>query len=167
VDELDMHGKPVRNDGPSGIGGWLILPLIGLIGTLVLTGVNLVMGLQEITPDLLREVMAAETPEMEKVRLAFLLSLLGGFTIIGTASSALYQFLRKRRSLPGAMVVHYLAAIAALGCEVYAANLLDSLMPGAGEVSEAWKWMIRGVIGGALWIAYFRMSVRVKNTFVT
>lgn len=162
-----MYGKPVRSDGPTGIGGWLILPLIGLIGTLLFTAVNLAQAFREISPDLAREIFRAATPQMETVRTALTLSLLAGFAIIGTASSALYQFLRKRKSLPGAMVVHYLAVIAALGCEVYAAYLLDSLMPGQAELDSAWAWFIRAVIGGAIWIAYFRMSDRVKNTFVT
>lgn len=165
--DLDMYGKPVRIDGPSGIGGWLILPLIGLIGTLLLTGANLALSFRELSPELIREILKAETPEMETVRTAFVLSLLAGFAIIGTASSALYQFLRKRRSLPGSMLVHYLAVMAAMGCELYAAYLLDRLMPGEGGVDESWQWLIRAVIGGAIWIAYFRMSDRVKNTFVT
>jgi hypothetical protein len=34
--------------GPSGIGGWLILPIIGFIGPIVLTLVNLSQALKEI-----------------------------------------------------------------------------------------------------------------------
>ncbi len=160
--DLDMYGKPVAAPGPTGIGGWMILPLIGLVGTLALTAFNLFMGLKDLSPDVLREIMRAETPQMETVRLAFAISMLAGFAIVGTASHALHLFARKRRALPNSMVAHYLTVMVALGGELYAAHLIDSLMPGQGGVDEALQWVIRG----ALWITYFKVSDRVKNTFV-
>jgi len=168
--DLDMYGRPVVREGagevPAGIGGWLVLPLIGLVGTLLLTLANLVLLTLEMDAALIEALVNAEEPPLTTLRAAVVVSLLAGFAIIGTAASALYQFLRKKRTLPGAMTVHYLALIAACACEYYASGLIESIAPGQGDVEESQKWLIRAMVGGAIWTAYFWRSERVRKTFV-
>ena len=69
-------------EGPKGIGGWLILPLIHLFGTVILTVINLAMALQYWDGLVLLATGRAD-PSVQWMALPTLASLVSGVAVIG------------------------------------------------------------------------------------
>jgi hypothetical protein len=86
--------------GPKGIGGWLILPLIHLFGTVVLTVINLAMTLQYWDGLVLLATGRAD-PSVQWMALPTLASLVSGVAVIGFALYVLTQFFRRKRAVCG------------------------------------------------------------------
>lgn len=151
--------------GPQGIGGWLILPLIGLVGTLGFTIYNLFGLFTEIPPAQLIDFLMSDEPSFAPLRNAIWASLAGGIAVIVTAISALILMLTRKRGLPAAMYIHYIVLLAAAAAEYYAAGILED----HGDPSlkqDAIKGLGRAAVAALIWIPYFAKSVRVKNTFI-
>ena len=130
----------------SGIGGWLILPLIGLICTIPFSiyavyylGVIFVHAPEDLLPVLNYEIL---------VNLAAILS----------AIVLLVLFCTKKRILPRAIIIYYAAVCVLKVIDVAWASLLDFDI----DLST----LIGSFAGLAIWIPYFVYSIRVKNTFV-
>ena len=148
-------------DGPVGIGGWLILPIIGLALTIVLTAVNLAVNVPAFTPDVVAELFATR-PALLAFALA---SLLMGAGVLAFAAWNLVLMFRRSARLPGAMQVFYgvlvaVAVIEAVGMAGYPLVYSDA------DRGQAIRDVVRSVISAAIWIPYFRVSKRVRNTFV-
>jgi hypothetical protein len=162
-----LEGKMAQTDEPravpdpdlTGIGGWLILPLIQLI----FTPLYLIWLLVQRLP----EVAARVPAHAQGAQIAVVLFTLPFFAAL---IFCLVRFLQKRRSVPWLMTLFYGLNIAGL------VLILAHLFKGVGFTDEiadqslaAWRG-VRAVIEIAvsvLWIFYFHNSVRVTNTFTT
>ena len=149
-----------------GIGGWLILPLLGLI----LSPLRLVYMIYEdlwpiFSPDYWEELTSPDSPfyhELWKSVLIF--EVAGNLAVFLLGLLALISFLRKSRKAPRWIILWFLLAFVFVAADTY----FRTYIPGAAEqldtipVSELW----RTGITAAIWIPYFLVSKRVTATFV-
>ncbi|OCC02271.1 hypothetical protein BA190_24795 [Labrys sp. WJW] len=151
-------------DGPRGIGGWMILPIIGLIGTLVFTMINLYGVVTEWEG--MKAIIAGENQTTAALRLPVAASLLGGLALSGLATLCLYRIFTHSPSVPRLMTIFYIGlvviSLAELGGDSYASNLTNT----PSDPTHI-KDLVRALIASAIWIPYFQRSRRVANTFRT
>jgi hypothetical protein len=161
--------------GPTGLGGWLILPVIGLFYT-ALTAVRWITS--SMIPDLRSGVWASLTTPGTRfyhpvwAPLLSFESICNVLLVVGSVILLVFMF-QKRPFLPKLMVGFYLCAFLFI--------VIDSVVVLAAAPSVAPDAVIREQIGWttgpilaqvarsalvfAIWIPYFLMSKRVKNTF--
>lgn len=158
---------PPPDDGPRGIGGWLILPIIGLVITIVWTLVTLAPVLQ---PENFAGFQAffegRIPPEYNALMYTGLLSGADGLIGIGLSVVCLIQIFRMKRSVPLLMTVFYIFAVWSTAVEYYAVAEFPLLRESEGDVATLAVQTYGSIFRAALWISYFWMSKRVKNTFV-
>jgi len=130
--------KPVKKEKLEGIGGWLILPTIGLFLAVGLWLFNFViLGLS---------LSSEESGTYELI--TFLISMIMAFLAV----YLLVLEFKKKKHFPE-------WAIAYLWAGVLVTILLSVL---DGDYSDVFLT----VIGAIIWTSYFNVSKRVKNTFV-
>lgn len=142
---MENQGKPI----PSGIGGWLILPAIGLIlGPLVSafeiwTGYKLILAFR---PELIRSIW-------------FVSLLIADVGITALAIVVGFHFFN-RLSLTRVLFQALLIAnvLVAFGEAASTASYLQTELDPKG--------VIKALVGAAIWIPYFAISKRARATFV-
>jgi hypothetical protein len=134
-----------------GIGGWLILPAIGFV-----LGPILGVGVLIFAFTLYSDVQRAGYGGLYTLELVVQLGLLVFLVYAAT------RFFGKKRNAPSVIITLLLVS---LGASILL--LVAELGAGAEEfAAESGKQLVREVIGAAIWIPYFRVSKRVKATFV-
>jgi hypothetical protein len=148
---------------PSGIGGWLILPAIGL----VLTPIVLLKGLVELLPVFDPEIWQQLTepgadsyhPLWATVVIYELLANVGFlvFTLwLG------FLFVRKSSRTPAVFIAWLAINIAIQLVDL----LLGAQIPAVAEESASgYVELFRSLVQAIIWIPYFIRSERVRNTF--
>lgn len=131
------------DDKLKGIGGWLILPAIGLV-------FGIIIGTIEFF------TLPAYYDGLYKLELIVYLALLA-LTIY-----AAIKFFGKKKNAPKIMIILYSVSLVAslflFGVE---------LSVGADEFAvETGKQLVRDIATAVIWIPYFSISKRVKATFV-
>jgi hypothetical protein len=158
--------KPATN-GPIGIGGWLLLPALGLIATPLVMGFGFYKDLlPALKPDVWNAVTdpnsAAYNFWWGPVIVYEALVNLGLFIFTLWLS---WTFFTKSKRAPKLFVI-WLAAIA--GTEIVD-HLLTTQIPATADKSSdlaGVRGLVRSFINAAIWIPYFLRSERVKNTFI-
>jgi hypothetical protein len=148
---------------PAGIGGWLLLPLIGLIISPIRVGILLASYVRLFAPQtwatLTTPGSAAYDPWWAPL---LIFEVAANIVIIAFSLFLLWLFFRKSSRLPGLFVIWLLVV---LGIEIVDVALASQLPAAADGIGDAVKELGRAAVGAAIWIPYFRKSVRVKNTF--
>ena len=153
-------------DGPVGIGGWLLLPLLGLVVTPLRLGWSMVSDLLPVFTEghwgVVTDPGSAAYHPLFGPYIVFEVVANVGYLALGLA--ALWFFLRKSARTPRLMIAWYLYGLAAIIID----HLLGQAIPAVASQTEPsqTKEMMRGVVGVAIWVPYFLKSVRVQNTFV-
>lgn len=158
---------PVVGDGPRGIGGWLLLPLLGLVGSLLQIGSALVTvylplfgeggGWQVVTD--------ANDPNYHALWAPLIVFEIVTNVAFGGVIVVLLVFALKHSRRFPPLMIGYLAAgvVIAIVDSAWARSIpalaSDEGVEGVGQIA-------RSIVGALIWIPYFRLSVRVKNTFV-
>jgi|GEM_PF-1231489 len=145
-----IEGEPV-DSSLAGIGGWLILPAIGL----VLGPVIGLIGLG-VSVSLFSDVADAGYGGV------YALEILVDLALLGAAVYAAIRFFGKKRNAPSILIGLMIAGIAVT-------LLLLVIQMGADAEAFAMqsvKTLLGSILGAAIWIPYFRTSRRVKATFV-
>jgi hypothetical protein len=139
--------------GPAGIGGWLILPAIGVVAL----PIRLLAGLKNYA-----DAFAA-VPADSLIHTLLIVDL--GLTVALTAYGiyTAVQFFGKKRAAPRLFIGLLLAQLAFV--------LLDSLTAllflGVPMFDpDTVRTLLVLLIACAIWTTYFRRSVRVRNTFI-
>lgn len=135
----------------AGIGGWLILPAIGFVLGPIVGAASLVLAVT-----LFSGVRASGYGGLYAVEVLLELGLLV-FNVY-----AAIRFFGKKSNAPS-------LAISLMIATVVVSGLLLMIELGAGAEAfaiESAKQLARGVVMAAIWIPYFRVSRRVKATFV-
>ncbi len=153
---------------PSGIGGWLILPGIHLIlspGLAAFAIAREFVGAGANSDASLADYWRGVQLLNGNQRLAAVF--LGIIVFwIGYAVFSLVQFFHKKRQVPEMMAGFYILS-AAVAVGNYALLTKYPAMPVTPDMlSDATLWILRAVVAAAIWIPYFYLSDRVKNTFV-
>lgn len=144
-----------------GIGGWLLLPALGVI----LSPLRLLMTLRETASAYAGDVwMAALLPgnaESNPLRSGTMLyELAANIGLLVLYALLAVLFFRKRSNVPRFYVALIVASIAV---PIIDALLMSSFLPAS---DQGWARIGQGLFFGALWSAYFMRSRRVRETFV-
>lgn len=154
---------PVGNGQPSGLGGWLVLPMLGMVLAPITFSIGLTHQMRfsfdhQVWSNLTTVGSAAYDPGRAVLILAevvVVMSLLVG-SIYGVV-----LFFRRHRVLPLFFSVFLLANWLYLVGNFAACQLFPDLA-GTDGLMDIFTQTVRM----AVWIPYFRVSHRVKNTFV-
>jgi hypothetical protein len=135
----------------NGIGGWLILPAIGLVLGPIIGVIGLFASL-----GMYNDVARAGYGGVYALELIVLFALLV-FTIY-----AAIKFFGKMKDAPKIMIILY-------SISIFASLVLLDVELSAGDEEfavETRKQLVRDIVTAAIWIPYFNVSKRVKATFV-
>lgn len=153
----EVKSQPAETSVPAedpqlvGIGGWLILPAIGLILGPVMAAGSIISSLTLFSD-------VADTGHGDLFTLEILVQLGLLIFLIYTA----VRFFGRRRNAPSVIIALLIVTVA-----VSAILLVVELAVGAESFAvESGKALLRGIVGAAIWIPFFKVSKRVKATFV-
>lgn len=149
---------------PSGIGGWLILPAIGLVVTPILLLLTLVRDLlpalrPEVWQLLTEPASDAYHPTWAAVIIYELLANIG-FLVLTLWLG--FLFVRKSSRTPTVFISWLFISIAVQTVDLL---LTQSIPMVAEDSASSATGIFRGIIQAAIWIPYFLRSERVRNTF--
>lgn len=152
--------------GPSGLGGWLVLVQIGLIATLFTVSFQL---LSNNIPSFSAEywdILASKEGQLYHRLWAPLIIFEAAANMLLLLMSVvtLVLFYRKKAIFPRVMILLYIFNLF-ISVTDYIFILNIPLARETGEGSGL-RSIVRAVFTSLIWVAYFRKSDRVKNTFV-
>jgi hypothetical protein len=146
----------------SGIGGWLLLPLLGiclspLLGAWSVWSIRETLGVLGQFPVHQGGFVAFET-------------LVGVLLQIVAPIYLLNQMLRKRSTFPRLYQIWLGANVSWVVLDLVLTYLVFREVFASGQAElldrETTQTLVRSTIGAAIWIPYMARSVRVRNTFV-
>jgi Protein of unknown function (DUF2569) len=156
----------LADPGPVGIGGWLILPIIGLIFTPFAATVSL--GTQYIpifTEGMFDRLTDPAFQNYHPLWGPVIILELIAQIIFGCGSIwALVLLFRMRRLFPSVMIAYYILNVVYLAADTWIASQIPILS--AANFREISGRLVIALIAAAIWVPYMRLSRRVKNTFV-
>jgi hypothetical protein len=168
LEKIEFAPRPV---GPIGLGGWLILPLLGLFVTLFVVGAALVT---DVIPLISGPSWSALTtpgsPVFHSSWAPYIIASLVSNIVLFVGSIALLLLaFQKKRLFPLLMVAFYLTIVATSAVDLWAyTSFLKEVLPDevAANASAVTREFARSIVGCLIWIPYFMTSKRVQNTFV-
>jgi hypothetical protein len=159
VDEPKLEPR----EGPWGVGGWLLLPVFGLFVT-ASSGIWKLYSYQQLWVS-----GGLDGVEHDPLWLAMIIfDLLVVLLLLGAVTVACVWFPRHDRRLPRLMIAYYIALmILALVHAAYDHHLgIEIPATAMGQNGYLTGAILMPILRSLGWIAYFRYSVRVANTFV-
>lgn len=169
VAALYFYDPPPRplpaGPAPVGLGGWLVLPIIGLVITPITALLQVVPAMDVFTAPLWQQLT---TPGSEAYHALWapllLVDLCYSLALVVLPPFVLVLMIRRRRLAPLA----YITLLA--GSLVAHASILVVMVSMSGEqplvAPGDWGQLAGSVLGAAIWIPYFLVSHRVRATFV-
>ena len=147
---------------PTGIGGWLAFPMLGLIMSPISI---MAISLSTYVPIFSKgtwEVVTTSGSEAYHPLWAPLLifEILGNSCLLIFSIVLIVLFFRRHYLLPKLIIIVYAASLAFQGIDFFASALISTVAKelDPGSLSRAIFWT-------AIWIPYFMKSQRVRNTF--
>jgi hypothetical protein len=158
--------EPATN-GPVGIGGWLLLPALGLIVTPLVIAFGFY---KDLLPALTPAVWNAVTDPDSAAYNTWWGPLIVYEVLINLALFIftlwlLWNFFTRSRRVPTLFVI-WLAVTAGTRIVDY---MLTSHIPAMADKPPDpadLRDLVRSIVGAAIWIPFFLRSKRVKNTFI-
>jgi hypothetical protein len=141
-----------------GIGGWLVLPPLHLAIDFLLFAWLFGIAIARHTVPL----TGGDTAGLQD---AIILFYFNGVVSL-YAVYCLMRLLQKKKDAPALMTGFYLLTIAQALADAVLLQMYPSLQTAPNAVLQDWLTVVRAVVIAAIFIAYFRRSVRVRNTFV-
>ncbi|WP_114940582.1 DUF3857 domain-containing protein [Mucilaginibacter endophyticus] len=140
------------------IGGWLIFIALGLAGTALLTGSNMVS--QDYFSNHIWNIYHGSKHELN-FRVLLVVEAIGNITLMVYAVFCLVLLLNKRDILPACITGYFaFAFVFFLADYILAANISSKL------AETALNPLLRSIVTAAIWIPYFKKSSRVHETFI-
>lgn len=146
----------------TGIGGWLILPMLGIVLSLIILpfaiyGQNI--QVIEYWDELTNSQSDAFIPLFKEL---IYFEMLGNVILYALLMLLGYVFFTKKKLTVKIYIFFQLFSLVLTIADIILASVLLDLDV---ESSDIWD-ILRALIGCAIWIPYFLVSKRVKNTFV-
>ncbi len=147
--------------GPSGIGGWLLVPLINLIVAIAINVVrNSLTFTQFFSSGGWQVLVSPHSGGYNPFRAAVVVyEIVGNALWVALGGVALYFFLAKLRAAPRRYIVWLVYALAYQVVD-FALGLALGL-----DAFQAVLGIIAYAVFSAVWIPYLRSSLRVQSTF--
>lgn len=155
-----------ERSGPRGLGGWLILPMIGLAVAPMRLLAVLVTDYAPIFQDGVWENLT--TPGSGAYHILWgpliIFEIVGNLFFVVGAGILLVLLLKKSYRFPALMIGFLLLNPAFVVLD----HILGNLIPFIAELddTESYTEIVRAAVAAMIWIPYFLVSKRVKNTFV-
>ncbi|TWT11680.1 DUF2569 domain-containing protein [Reyranella sp. CPCC 100927] len=147
---------------PSGIGGWLILPMLGLLVTPVRMAIEFYLSFVPVLFSAQGWDYVSSPDRHAWFRPFIIAECVVNVALFVFTLWLIYLFFTKARRVPGLFITWLVATFLAQVADVVgAAGLLGSPPTGA-DVRD----LGRSLVSAIIWIPYFMVSKRVKNTFV-
>ena len=146
-----------------GIGGWLILPIIGFVGTILLTGFNFLQTIKQF--DGIKAIFSVDNGPIVSLKLPLGASLLLGLGVFVSAALCLYYIISIKKGVTKIATGHYIILALAGIADFWADSVLRQIVPSTPPDPTILRDAIRGLLIAAIWIPYFWLSKRVQNTF--
>ena len=147
-------------NGGEPIGGWLVVVAIGLI----LSPFRMIYDLFNL-PEVYDSQMWANLVALKRYDLFAFILFTHVYNVVFFAYMILILilFIKRRSSLPKLITIYF-----AINCFMTVADSLigSALDPSVTNKSEYYRNMFSSVVAAVIWIPYFNMSSRVKETFV-
>jgi hypothetical protein len=146
------------------IGGWLVLPAIGLIFS------PIVLGFQIFSEDFFNHntwigINDSGFEQSMNIMILFAAEIIYNFLFVTYSILVLILFFQKRSSVPRLISILYVLSFIIPALDLF---LSEQLVPGTSTAAEnmaSYKSIGRSFVAAAIWIPYFYLSKRVKNTF--
>jgi hypothetical protein len=157
---------PRIDNEPSGLGGWLILPMLGLLLSPLTVGFMLVSNFVPlVTSGEWRELTDPDGPAYHPLWGPLLgLEVAGNLFFIGYALILLALLFKKSHRFPMLYIAFQASNLVFVATDMIFSNMIPAVA--AQPDAETTKELIRAIVGAAIWIPYMLVSKRVKNTFV-
>ena len=156
------HGKSANNT-LNGVGGWLILPAIGIVLQPFVVGVTLYQNASSYSASAWQNLTGNDA--LSPYLIPWLLfELVGNMGLLVVSIALLVLFVRKRTRVPVVYLGYAVFTVLFLGLDGIAAALIqtEDAAPSTRENAQ----LLRAIVVTALWGSYFMLSERVKATFV-
>ncbi|MEX2141146.1 MAG: DUF2569 domain-containing protein [Pirellulales bacterium] len=156
----------IEQRGPEGIGGWLLLPLLGLIFTPIRCSLYLaIKNIPIFTEGHFSQLTDPNFAGYHSLWAPLLIMELVGNALIGVlAIWGLVLMFRKAKAFPRFMIIFYTAGLVFVTIDTMMGLQIPYLAEEGRRVFV--KQMIQAAIPAAIWIPYMLVSKRVRNTFV-
>lgn len=150
---------------PRGIGGWLVLPCIGL----VVGSFTILASLAQLSVCFDATAWRALTTPGEPAyhalwRPTFLVELLGNTFIFALLTLAGILLIRRRASFPRFMIALYAAQLLLVAVDSALCRQIPAVIA-QSQQTDAGKEVMFAIVAACIWIPYFLNSRRVRNTF--
>lgn len=166
----EEEAAPVATEGlqqgPCGLGGWLILVGLGLLVTPFRLGAIIFLTYVPIFTDGTWENVTTPASEYYHPLWGPLLifEVLGNLAFIVAYLVLGYLFLRKSRHFPRTYITVAIVNVVVIALDAWASSFV--LPDEAMFDSETTREVIRALVSTSIWVPYMMVSKRVRNTFV-
>jgi hypothetical protein len=148
-----------------GIGGWLVLPAIGVVVQPIRVLVDFIGLLPSYATGTWANLTTAGSAAYHPLWAPLLLFELGAnLALIVFTVLLVVLFFQKRRSAPHVFIGVVAGSVVVQLADLWFANALPVVA--AQMNAKDWSELARGVINAVIWGTYFLVSRRVKSTFV-
>jgi len=160
--KLNNYDPKPKNDFQTinTIGGWLILPMIGLFISPFTLGYQ-IFSYGFLDQSIWVSALNFDPPQSLYMVFLILMELVFNILLMAFLFLVLNLFIKKRSSLPKIISVFYIINFLIPVIDLVAANLLGLVIE-----DDAYTQIIWTFLAMCIWVPYFLLSDRSKNTFV-
>jgi hypothetical protein len=157
--------EQTENEKALKIGGWLLLPVLGLIISPVKIGAALINIYLSIFTNGAWQALTSPSSKVYQPLWASLIvfEVLENIIILGLVLTTLVFFFKKSKYTPKLIIGLYVLNLVFVSFDVFFARQIQIPMNANQEIV---KGFLISIIPVAIWIPYFLVSKRVKATFI-
>lgn len=160
----DYNPKLIDNAENLTIGGWIVLPAIGLTISPLMITYQVISNnyFDQFSWDV---IFASVTYNPISFATLFGAELVYNTILVSFNILILILFYQRRSSVPRLISIYYAVLLIGLIAEAIAIEQIAPDLLTSEESEETIKELVKSFIAAAIWIPYFNASKRVKNTF--
>ena len=161
TDATGLAARSAAQIGPKGFGGWLVIPILGLIITPPFILYSLFTWFSPLLDEKIRTDVFSG---LSKGQMFLAYELVSSLIMLALAVVCLVRLKRHSRKFPSLMITFLCVNFAAhLGSAIVTVWYYDSI--GMSPPGRAGQGSFGSLLGILIWVPYFIRSKRVKNTF--